>query len=696
MEMRNAFAPLGCAAAALLCLANPASVDAVEILDFDAKISGLGAVVDGDEARFQERHQVRSGASGGIEDFYLRADVGNLRELVLEGRALIDNHDYLARLLLREEDLGYVEAGYREYRHWYDASGGFFPPSGAYLDLFDDETAIDRSEAWVETGLRAPDLPEITLRYAHDTRDGDKRSLAWGTTRQTDGLGPRSIVPAYLSVDESRDRVAIDVSHRLRKTMTVGGGFRWASRRSDRNRNMALQPGEAVGDRRITDAEDVDSDLVQIRTFTINTLRKQRVQVTTSYAYTELDSDLTGSRIYGSSWGAAFDPMFAQRRANDLGYTSLVGSSRLAEHVGTFNALWAPLRSLRIRAGTRVRNQRVDAVSTSDATNVESAGVIPFLTTTIAPLRADGDSGTLSVEETLEARYTGIRNLVLFGRADLEQRHGDITESLAEQSLGSLRLERDSVVDGFDQRYAAGLNWYPTRGVLFTAKGFIDDRSTDYSHRNDSTSNARTSPDRYSSYIEDYDLRRYGAHGAATWTVAGVRLRGSYDYIRSEIEIAKDLLERIDAAEIRSHAFGLSASWSLGAAYLQSAASYVLNETDTPADDLAGSAGQLVRLVANDYVTGQFIAGVALDERTEAQGLYTFYRADNYEDNSRFSQPYGASLDEHGLSLGIRRQLTDALESSLRYGYFTSDDDEMGGFDDYDGHLIYGSVRYAF
>lgn len=677
-----------------LLLGAPAP--AFELVAFDAKVSGNGAIVDGDDAAFQARHQVRSGGSGGIEDFFLQADLGANRDLKFEGRALLDNHDYLARLLVREEDAGYLDAGYREYRHWYDASGGFFPPTGAYFSLFNDEHAVDRASAWVEGGIRNPDLPEITMRYAHDTRDGRKGSLAWGETYDTGDRGPRSIAPAFLKLDERRDSIALDVSHDIRRNFTVGGALRYESWRSDDSRNMARQPGEPGAERYVTQAQDIESDLVQVRAFALNTLPRQRLQVTTSYAYTSVDSDIGGSRVYGSSWNAVFDPAFANRQAHDLGFTTVNSDSSLDEHIGTLNTLYVPAKDVRVRASVRVRNSAIDSGSDQVESNVVASGVLPFLQTTLAPLRGDSNSGTLSVDESLEARYVGIANTVFYARADLEQRNGDIAERLLDSRSAGLRFARNTDLDGVDQRYSAGVNWYPLRRLILSGKGYWGWIQNDYDHRLDTTANARTSPDRYSAYIEANDIRRYGAQTAVTWTVAGVRLRGSYDYMGSQIDTRKDNLDRIEAAEIRSHVFGANASWSPGAAYLQAGGNYVANETDTPADDLSGVSGQVVRIVANDYFTAQAVAGIVVDAKTDVQALYTFYLADNYENNSDYSQPYGADLQEHGFSLGLRRQLTEALEGSLRYGFYTSDNDETGGYDDYDGHLVYGSVRYAF
>ncbi len=677
-------------------LGSSSAASAAEILAAEVKPAGLGTFVDGDDARFQERHQVRSGGQGGVESAYIEADLDNGRTLKFEGRALLDNHDYLARLLLTEEDRGYIDAGYQEGRQWYDGSGGFFPPTGAYYLPFDDELSIDRSNAWLEAGLRVPEWPEVTARYDHRERDGKKGSLAWGPTTNTGGRGARAIVPAYFDIDEKRDTVAVDVSHKIRRTK-VGAGFRYESSDLNNGRNMAFQPGETGSERYATHDEGVDSELINVRAFTENLLTRQKTMVTSAYSFTQLDNDLTGSRIYGAGYDPIFEPNYANRQRYDLGFLGMTGSSDIVEHIGMLNALYLPRRDLRIRLGTRVERQDIDADSQQTETLVQAAGVLPFLSTRETPLAADTTTGTTSVSESLDVRYTGVRQLVLFTRADWEQRRGDIAETLLSSNLNRPAFARQTDVEGVDQRYAVGAQWYPLRRFSLLTKTYYERRDSDYDHGTDSTDNQPGSPDRYSAYIRNTDIARYGAQSRLTYLLpAGIRLSGTYDYLRSTIDVRKDQLDDIEAAHLRSHAFGLSSSWTPGPAYMQGVGSYVMNETDTRSDDLDGVPGEVVRIVPNDYWSAQFIAGLVVDERTDVEALYSFYFTDNYENNAEYSQPYGSKVTEHGVTVGARRKLTETVDAQIRYGYFTSDDDETGGYDDYDGHLVYGAIRYAF
>ena len=65
------------------------------------------------------------------------------------------------------------------------AMADFFGLTGNFFRRPFPEMHIDRGEAWIELGLRVPDWPEITFRYSHEFRDGQKDSTIWGDTTLT-------------------------------------------------------------------------------------------------------------------------------------------------------------------------------------------------------------------------------------------------------------------------------------------------------------------------------------------------------------------------------------------------------------------------------------------------------------------------------------------------------------------------------
>src|ERR1041384_2470347 len=124
--------------------------------------------VDGDKAAFMRRTQMPAGTFGGVEELHFEEMVGKKGLFQLDARSIWDNRDNLFKVDLSHPEIGYVRAGYKEFRTWYDGSGGFSPRSNAWVTLYDEELHIDRRQAWFEGGLTLPDWPVFTVRYTSD------------------------------------------------------------------------------------------------------------------------------------------------------------------------------------------------------------------------------------------------------------------------------------------------------------------------------------------------------------------------------------------------------------------------------------------------------------------------------------------------------------------------------------------------
>jgi hypothetical protein len=85
-----------------------------------------------------------------------------------------------------------------------------------------------------------------------------------------------------------------------------------------------------------------------------------------------------------------------------------------------------------------------------------------------------------------------------------------------------------------------------------------------------------------------------------------------------------------------------------------------------------------------------------LDEKSDWESQYQYYRADNYADNSAFGMPYGAGAEEHGITTTLSRRISPRMKVSVKYGYFEGHDETSGNNNDYRAHLVYSSLRYRF
>ena len=207
---------------------------------------GIGGVItDGDRAQFeQEHHRPGDEVFGGIQDLHYEQTIGKDVQLTLDGHAIFDTNDYGIVLELSKPKLGYIRFGYDEFRTWYDGNAGYFRPNGEFFPPPFPEMHIDRGEAWVELGLRVPDWPEITLRYSHEFRDGQKDSTMWGDTTLTGIPGAtRKIAPAFRDIDETRDIFSLEASKTFGNT-DVLLGMRYEHTNDDDTLNMIRGAGQ--------------------------------------------------------------------------------------------------------------------------------------------------------------------------------------------------------------------------------------------------------------------------------------------------------------------------------------------------------------------------------------------------------------------------------------------------------------------
>ncbi len=80
--------------------------------------------VDGDEEKFREDQWLSDDWSGGVQQLQLIHGLDGDWTLDLQGRAVFDENDYRLRLELVQPELGFFRVGYREYRKYYDGTGG--------------------------------------------------------------------------------------------------------------------------------------------------------------------------------------------------------------------------------------------------------------------------------------------------------------------------------------------------------------------------------------------------------------------------------------------------------------------------------------------------------------------------------------------------------------------------------------------
>lgn len=646
---------------------------------FDLSVGGIW--VTGDKAQFQHNSHFQKGPFGGIEDFHWEHRVGKTGSFEADGHALSDIDDYAVRLELAKPEIGFVRGGFNEYRSWYDGNGGFFPPNAQWLPLSDNDLHLDRGTAWFEGGLTLPNKPEITFKYTHDFRRGQKDSTEWGDTSLTGGLGTRAIVPTFLGVDEQSDIFEGNVKYTIGKT-DLGLGVRYQLTDNQDNTYLRRHPGEtgANPDRYVTESDGLKSDTFSAHAFT-QTRFNDRNMLSSGYSFTLLDSDLSGSRIYGLGYDAVYDPTF-RRQFTGEGFLGLSGGSQMKQYVMNVNYFSTPWQNFSIVPSVRVEKRTTSGFS-SYTDLPSSVGL-----TVPNSIFGTSDDGFIEVAERLEARYVGLTNWVFYARGDWIEGQGNLNELLLEPASSTIDYAQNQDYSRTTQKYTVGANWYPTRRLNIDWQYYHKIHNDNYTYFTDVSYLPITDND---FYTDDANVR------VTLRPLNNLTLVSRYDIQLSSIHQTTAGLSEVGSARVRSHVISESITWfPFSRLYFQPSVNYVLDKTDTPAQDTGGSAAKLIQSAKNNYLDASLMAGYAFNAKTDLQAQYFYYHANNYVDNSLYGLPYGAGVEENGVTVTLIRRINPHLRWTLRYGFFNNRDQATAGRNDYTAHLVYTSMQYRF
>lgn len=682
-----------------------------------------GTIVNGDNAQFEQEHRLPANtAFGGIQDLHFEGPLGKDGLFSVDGHAIWDTNDYDITLQLSKAKLGYIKAGFTEFRSWYDGNGGFFPHTGPLSEPHTGtwfappfpEMHIDRGDAWVELGLRVPNWPEITIRYDHEFRFGQKDSTIWGDTNLTGLVAPfnstRKFIPSFRDIDETRDIFSFEVSKTFGNT-DVLLGMRYEHNENDYSLNMERNAGQLPPvvappgqQRKVTQTQNDDVDLFSGHAIT-ETRITQNLWFTAGYSYTTLQNDLSGTRIFGTHWDEAFGQPVPTLGQRDHAFIDLAGTATIKEHLFNANLFWMPFEDLAILTGFRYTHEDLDTDSTFLA--LEPVRNTPPFTPNNPrngfhfgpPIPTNGartaDDNLFA--QRLELRYTGIKDWLFYAEGEWEEDDGHVNEF---QTMNLIEPALDKDTNALGQKYTIGFNWYPTMRLNFSGQYFH--RIASYNEDIITAQFPRLIDQDWN--IDDFNFRITFRPKLPT-CMGTLALVTRYDFVHTTIdgqwEVFSDgeLLNEEQTGEIKKHVISESLTWNpLARFYLQANFSYVLNQTDTPANniDLVPGQGATVVNFRNDYWTVTSGIGYLIDDKTEFYSDFSYYCANDHFKNAGVAMIYGLGATEYTASATITRQLTKQMRLLLRYGYYDYRDVTSGGHNNYTAHSLFSSLQVRF
>jgi len=648
--------------------------------DLTVAFGGGGSWVDGDVARFQKHTSQRADGYAGVFDFSRRR-ILTKGYLSVAGRFVAGNADALLNLRWETYGSHYFDVGYRQFRTWYDGSGAWFPGGDTWIQLYDESLAVDRSRLWFEFGVIPLNKPNLVFRYEHRTRSGKKDSLRLGDTRLTGGYGIRYVVPTFLDLDESRDILTVDLTRKATDYVWEAG-LRYDRSELDNTRNANRNPDEEA-DRKVTTRDQTISDLFSAYAYTMRRLN-EKLTFSTSGSYMTLNTSLGGYRVYGDDYDAVFDPEYGNLRFKDGGFLDLSSNTRSKQFAANLNLLYQPAAKWRIRVAFRGEDVRREGISFFDQWSVSGG-----LRTSVTEMAAESRRDLTNLNESVEVRYTGLKNWTFNLRGEWYQGRGDLFEHKNEVEADKVVLDRLTDDRRNHAKYTLTSNWYPVRGLTFSAGAAWWEKQNAYEHLRDSSPPNRI--DRYPAYITDQDFGTVDLNVRMSWRVnPKLSLVTRVDYRTSDVTTKMEELSAVRSGEWRSRIFSQNITWNpLSRFYLAATVNLVRDEGEVPGTDV-------VLKSENDYVLGTLSAGWAVNDRNDLTLETFFYETDNFVDTSELGQPYGAGEKRHHLALSWGFRYTEDLLFTTRYTIASNRDSASGGNNDYDAQSIYLNVQYRF
>jgi hypothetical protein len=671
-----------------------------------------GVITSGDRAQFEQEHRLPGDqVYGGIQSLHVEGTIGKDTLFSLDGHALWDLNDYDLTIQLAKPNFGYIKAGYQEFRSWYDGNAGFFPHNSVFFDPPYPEMHIDRGDVWVELGLRAPNWPEITVRYDHEFRFGQKDSTVWGDTNQTGLLPPynstRKIIPSFRDIDEKRDIVSLEAKQTFGNT-DVLLGMRYEHNTNDYSLNMERGAGQLPPvvpppgqQRKVTQTQNDDVDLWSGHGIT-ETRITDNLWFTAGYSYTSLVNDVSGSRIVGTHWNEAFGQPVPTLNQRDHAFLNLAGMAWTREHLFNANLFWMPFDNLAILTGFRYTHETEDNNSVFLAEE-PVPNTPPFTPTNPRrgfhfgpgiPAEGERNADYDRYAQRLELRYTGIRDWLFYAEGEWEEEYGNVNEF---QSIDE-EVPLDKNTNALGQKYSVGALWTPT--MRMTLAGQYFHRIASYNEDIFSADFPRLVDQDWN--IDDFNVRLTLRPKLPT-CLGTLALVTRYDFVHTSIDsqwlFETDTFAELQSGEIKKHVISESLNWNpLPRFFLQASASYVLNQTDTPANnvELVPGGGPTVVNFRNDYWTVSSGFGYIIDDKTDVYVDYYFYDANDYYNNAAVAVPYGMGATEHAVSATLTRQLAKNTRLLFKYGYYNYRDQTSGGHNNYRAHSLFSTLQIRF
>jgi hypothetical protein len=634
--------------------------------DVSVTPAGQYVTVRGDQDQFRADHWGNDGWTYGVDSATLHQSLGKDTSLDFSGRAIVNDGDFKLSLDITKNDVGFIRAGFTQYRQYFDTSGGYFKPFSVPSFSLPGDWYLDIGKIYADIGLTLPNLPKLTLGYERDYRDGQQSLLQWGSV--TEGADSRKIFPSYQNVNEHVDIFKFGVEHDI-KNIHVDNQFRYEYYRTDTDTKDGSVNLNTSASSKVSIQEEYNHDAFY-DTFRMDSHLNNKVYWSFGYLFTTINGN-AGTEVITPP------PL----TANDKNWATQAVDNDLNSSILSLNAMFGPFAGLTLYTG--VQAEFTDTDGFTDALLTE--GVSPTTTN-----RIHSSNNKQSLAETAGLRYTKIKYTTLYAEARLTEQDIDLSERETADGTQDFKRQTDTTV--MRQDYRVGFNTSPWRRITLTGQYRYAFYHNDYNNNVDTTAG-------YPAFITLQDFETDEALAKVTVRPCSrVSLAFTYRYVETDIKTTTDSIPllmpggELTSGRYNANVYSVSTTVTpMSRLYLTGL--FSLEDTHTTSFD--NHSPTVVTYYGNVYTAGGS-AGFAVDKKTDFTVQYTYSCAQDSQGNSANGLPLGADSQRQGVIAGLTRKFNDHFIGRLRYGWYQYDDKASGGANNYTAQLLSASCTARF
>lgn len=632
--------------------------------DLEPQFGAIG--VHGDKAKFREVEGIDDGISGGLKHFSLEDQINPAEKLSLEGHFLSAGQSSGLQLDLTKNDVGYIRAGFEQWRQYYENFGGYDPavtppalgPSGSLY--------LDEGRAWIDFGLTLPRGPQLVLGYEQQFRVGNESELDWGPLA---GNNPKNIAPATEAVNEHIHIIKLDVSGEW-------GGWQVEDNAQVEIQRLKDQNDESTGPGSSFQTHDNYNAVQGMNTLMLEKQVRDWWLVSVGYYYSHLEGNDSLNQT------GAPPPQFPQY------WQSPQVTLSTASHIFSLSSLFRPLPSLSL-----------DFASQNEWTHEEGFGEVlntfgspPMF---LPPVLEDASNlEEFKSRQNAAVRCTKIPWTVLFADASFEQ---DTDTSFEEGTIDGPSDPFLSKSDAENTEYdvRTGFTTSPRTWLSLNAQYRFDASDTSYSPYNpliDSEPQLGYPGFILGRTIKTEEVETKLVLRPANW------LRATLSYKIEGTDFSTRTAPLVDvtpggallAGRYEAHTYGVSAALT---PVTRLNLTGTLTYSDSRTSTFDNGDPSVVPYQGGVYMaTGG--AGYRLNSTTDLSASYSFAQANYGQNNGAAGVPLGLNYTRQSASVAFVKHFSQKLSGSLRYTFYNYAEPSSGGLTDYTAQGIFAMLTY--